>query len=86
MKKSLLLSLSLLVAASLSAQDYDSAIKRWKDGPLTWEDFTTYSGGFPIISSLEYGWHYKTERIKSKTGNPRVYRNLTECYMNPVTS
>ena len=84
MKRILLLSLAVLAAASASAQDFDSSIKRWKDGPLTWEDFTTYSGGYPIISSLDYGWHGKTG--SSKTGNLKIYRFETECYMNPVTS
>ena len=84
MKKGLLLSLSILAVTGLSAQDYDSSIKRWKDGPLTWEDFSTYSGGFPIISSMDYGWHFNTDRYK--TGNLRVLRNLSECYMNPITS
>ena len=85
MKKTLLIAALLSLAATLSAQDYDSTIKRWNEGPLTWNDFTTYSGGYPIIASLEYGWHGTTAQSQ-KIGNLRVIRMQTECYMDPVSS
>ena len=84
MKRFFITVAALLTAASLYAQDFDSAIKRWSDGPLTWDDFSTYSGGFPIISSLEYSWHGR--QASFKTGNLKVLRMQTECYMNPVAS
>lgn len=85
MKKTLLVAALLSLAATLFAQDYDSTIKRWNEGPLTWDDFTLYSGGYPIIASLEYGWHGTTAQSQ-KIGNLRVIRMQTECYMNPVSS
>ena len=72
------------MAASLFAQDFDSTIKRWDDGPLTWDDFTVYSGGYPYISSLEYSWH--AQQVTKKSGNLKVTRMQTECYMNPLAS
>ena len=85
MKKTLLVVAMLTMATALTAQDYDSTIKRWHEGPLTWEDFTTYSGGYPIIASLEYGWHGVSAK-PVKTGNLRIVRTQTELYMNPVSS
>ena len=86
MKKTLLVVAMLSMATALIAQeDYNSTIKRWNEGPLTWEDFTQYSSGFPIIASLEYGWHGASVQTV-KTGNLRILRTLTECYMNPVSS
>ena len=84
MKRILILAAVLLTAASLSAQDFNSTIKRWDDGPLTWDDFTPYSGGFPNISALDYSWH--AHQVTTKTGNLKVTRMQTECYMNPVAS
>ena len=84
MKRFLLTALTLLAAATLSAQDFDSAIKRWNDGPLTWDDFTPYSGGYPVISSLDFNWH--AQKSTFKKGNLRVLRLQTECYMNPIAS
>ena len=84
MKRFLLLATALLTAAVLSAQDFDSAIKRWSDGPLTWDDFSSYSGGYPIISSLEYSW--RGQQASFKTGNLKVLRTQTELYMNPIAS
>ena len=84
MKRIFILAAALFTAASLSAQDFDSSIKRWDDGPLTWDDFTLYSGGFPVISSLNYSWH--AQQVTTKTGNLTVTRMQTECYMNPVAS
>ena len=84
MKRILLSTVALLAAVSLSAQDFDSTIKRWDDGPLTWDDFTLYSGGYPIISSLDYSWH--AQPVTTKTGNLKVTRMQAECYMNPVAS
>lgn len=84
MKRSLLLVAALLFGTVLSAQDFDSAIKRWNDGPLTWDDFSLYSGGYPIISSMDYSWH--GQQASYKTGNLKVIRMQTECYMNPVAS
>ena len=75
----------LSMATVLSAQDYDSTIKRWNEGPLTWENFSLYSGGYPIIASLEYGWHGVSAK-PVKIGNLRIIRQQTECYMNPVSS
>lgn len=84
MKRIIFLVAVILTAASLSAQDFDSSIKRWNDGPLTWDDFTPYSGGYPAISSLDYNWH--ATQASFKKGNLRVDRKQTECYMNPVAS
>ena len=85
MKKTLLVVAMLTMATALTAQDYDSTIKRWNEGPLTWEDFSTYTGGYPIIASLEYGWHGVSAK-PVKTGNLHIIRQLTELYMNPVSS
>ena len=85
MKKTLLTVALLSMATALFAQDYDSTIKRWNEGPLTWDDFTTYSGGYPTIASLEYGWHGISAQ-PVKVGNLRIIRTQTECYMNPVSS
>ena len=85
MKKTLLIAALLSLAATLFAQDYDSTIKRWNEGPLTWDDFTTYTGGYPVIASLEYGWHGTTAQSQ-KIGNLRIIRMQTECYMDPVSS
>lgn len=84
MKRILIFAAVLFTAASLSAQDFNSTIKRWDDGPLTWDDFTPYSGGFPNISDLDYSWH--AHQVTTKTGNLKVTRMQTECYMNPVAS
>ena len=84
MKRLFLLAAALLFGAALSAQDFESAIKRWNDGPLTWDDFSLYSGGYPIISSMDYSWHGR--QASFKTGNLKVIRMQTECYMNPVAS
>ena len=75
----------LTMATAITAQEYDATIKRWNEGPLTWEDFSTYTGGYPIIASLEYGWHGVSSK-PIRYGNLRVYRTRTECYMNPVSS
>ena len=85
MKKTFLTVALLSMATALFAQDYDSTIKRWNEGPLTWDDFTTYSGGYPTIASLEYGWHGISAQ-PVKVGNLRIIRTQTECYMNPVSS
>ena len=85
MKKTFLAAALLSMATVLSAQDYDSTIKRWNEGPLTWDDFSLYSSGYPIIASLEYGWHGVSAQ-PVKIGNLRVIRQKTECYMNPVSS
>ena len=85
MKKTFLAVAMSIMATVLSAQEYDATIKRWNEGPLTWEDFTTYSGGYPIIASLEYGWHGISAK-PAKIGNLRIIRQQTECYMNPVSS
>ena len=84
MKRILIFTVALFAAVSLSAQDFDSTIKRWDDGPLTWNDFTLYSGGYPVISSLDYNWH--AQPVTTKVGNLKVTRMQTECYMNPVAS
>ena len=44
MKRFLLSAATILFAAALSAQDFNTTFKRWSDGPLTWDDFSTYSG------------------------------------------
>ena len=84
MRKILFLTAALFTAATLFAQDFDSTIKRWNDGPLTWDDFTVYSGGYPTVSYLDYNWH--AHKVTTKTGNLKVTRMQTECYMSPVSS
>ena len=84
MKRILTFTAAIFAAVTLFAQDFESTIKRWNDGPLTWDDFSVYSGGYPYISSLEYSWH--ANQINTKTGNLKVTRIQTECYMNPVAS
>lgn len=85
MRKLLSVLALLTVAGSLFAQEYDATIKRWSEGPLTWDDFTLYTSDYPIIASLDYGWHGTTMQ-SSKIGNLKVIRLQTECYMNPVAS
>ena len=84
MKRILILAAALFTAASLSAQDFDSSIKRWDDGPLTWDDFTLNSDGLPAIPVLDYDWLARP--VTTKTGNLKVTRMQTESIMNPVSS
>ena len=84
MKKTFTFLLLLTGTLSLAAQDFEGSIKRWSDGPLTWEDFSVQQSGFPVISRLQYNWHGATQ--SSRVGNLKVVRFMTENYMNPVSS
>ena len=84
MKRILILAAALFTAASLSAQDPGSPVKRWDDGPLSWDDFTLNSDSLSAVPFLDYDWLARP--VTTKTGNLKVTRMQTESIMNPVSS
>lgn len=84
MKRLLSLAALILLSAALSAQEYEQTIRKWSDGPLTWNDFSEFSGESSLMSDLYYGW--RGERKKYKKGNFRMSYTETYTYMNTEQS
>ena len=78
----------MLLSAALSAQEYEQSIRKWSEGPLTWDCFSEFSGNDEYWADLYYGW--KGERKKYKKGNLRIdytdvytYMNTEQSWVNP---
>lgn len=84
MKKLVSITLLILLSAVMGAQEYEQSIRRWSDGPLTWDDFTESSNNYQVPSFLAYGWRGENKSFKKGNLRVRYYDYYTS--MNSVES
>lgn len=74
-------------ALALSAQDYQSSIRKWDEGPLTMRDFQVrdmWTINDKESCLLTYGTRWEVK--KKRYGNLVYHKDTTEAYMDKVNS
>ena len=84
MKRLLSFTALILLSVALNAQEYEQTIRKWSDGPLSWDDFSSFSNSNTLMSDLYYGW--RGEHKIYKKGNLRIDYNDVYTYMNTEQS
>ena len=80
-----------MLSIAVSAQEYESTIRRWDDGPLSWDDFYTFANTETSLpADLYYGW--RGQRMKYRKGNLLMryyniytYMNTRQSWVNPYS-
>lgn len=84
MKKTIGITLLILFSVTVGAQEYEQSIRKWSDGPLTWDNFSESTNNYNVPSFIAYGW--RGENKTYKKGNLRIKYYDYYTTMNTVES
>jgi len=84
MKKLVSIAALIMLSLALNAQEYEQSIRKWSDGPITWDNFVESSNNYNVPSFIAYGWRGEDKTFKK--GNLRIKYYDYYTSMNSVES
>ncbi len=70
MKKLVSIAALIMLSLALNAQEYEQSIRKWSDGPITWDNFVESSNNYNVPSFIAYGWRNEHKTVRK--GNLRI--------------